>query len=351
VNAVHLVVPAGMRDPRRPSGGNVYDRCLARGLRDRAWTVHEWAVAGDWPRPDAAARAGLERCLEGIPDDAVVLLDGLVASSVPDLLARHRDRLRHVVLVHMPLGHGGAGESRHTERVALTDARAVLTTSNWTRDWLVATYALAAGLVHVARPGVDDAVRSLGTPTGGALLCVAAVIPPKGQDDLVAALAAMADLPWTCTFVGTLERDPAFVAGLVRAARAAGIEDRVHLVGTATRSEVDTHYRRSDLLVLPSRAETYGMVAAEALSHAVPVVATDVGGVPEAFGAAVGGDLPGCLVPADDPVALAAALRGWLADADLRQRWRGAAMSRSARLPGWPATAARVADVLAGVAT
>ena len=350
MNAVHLVVPAGIRDPRRPSGGNVYDRCLARGLRDRAWTVHEWAVTGDWPRPDAAARAGLEQCLEGIPDDAVVLIDGLVASSVPDLLARHRDRLRHVVLVHMPLGHGGAGESRHTERVTLTDARAVLTTSNWTRDWLVATYALAAGLVHVARPGVDDAVRSLGTPSGGALLCVAAVIPPKGQDVLVAALAAIVDLPWTCTFVGTLERDPAFVAGLVRAARAAGIEDRVHLVGTATRSEVDTHYRRSDLLVLPSRAETYGMVAAEALSHAVPVVASDVGGVPEAFGPVVGGDLPGCLVPADDPGALAAVLRTWLTDGDLRQRWRGTAMSRSARLPGWPATAARVADVLVGVA-
>ena len=112
VNAVHLVVPAGIRDPRRPSGGNVYDRCLARVLRDRAWTVHESAVTGDWPRPDAGAGDGLERCLEGIPDDAVVLLDGLVASSVPDLLARHRDRLRQVVLVHMPLGHAGAEEAR-----------------------------------------------------------------------------------------------------------------------------------------------------------------------------------------------------------------------------------------------
>ena len=198
MNAVHLVVPDGIRDPRRPSGGNVYDRCLARALRERAWTVHEWPVAGDWPRPDAGARDALARCLDEIPDDAVVLIDGLVGSCVPDLLARHRERLRHVLLVHMPLGHGGVGE-RHTERVALAGARAVLTTSDWTRDWLVATYALAAGLVHVARPGVDDAVRSLGTPTGGALLCVAAVIPAKGQDVLVEALATMADLPWTCT--------------------------------------------------------------------------------------------------------------------------------------------------------
>ena len=68
------------------------------------------------------------------------------------------------------------------------------------------------------------------------------MIPPKGQDLLVAALGVIADLPWTCTFVGTLERDPAFVAGLVRDADAAGIGDRVHLVGTGTRAEVDTHY-------------------------------------------------------------------------------------------------------------
>ena len=350
MNAVHLVVPDGIRDPRRPSGGNVYDRCLARALRERAWTVHEWPVAGDWPRPDAGARDALARCLDEIPDDAVVLIDGLVGSCVPDLLARHRERLRHVLLVHMPLGHGGVGE-RHTERDALAGARAVLTTSGWTRDWLVATYALAAGLVHVARPGVDDGVRSLGTPTGGALLCVAAVIPAKGQDVLVEALATLGDLPWTCTVVGTLERDPAFVAGLVRDTRAAGIADRVRLVGTGTRSEVDTHFRRSDLLVLPSRAETYGMVAAEALSHAVPVVASDVGGVPEALCPAQDGERPGCLVPADDPEALAEALRTWLTDADLRRRWRGAAMVCSTRLPGWSTTAARVADVLAGVAS
>ena len=149
-----------------------------------------------------------------------------------------------------------------------------------------------------------------------------------------------------------MERDPEFVAGLFRVRGPAGIGDRLRLVGTATRAEVDTHFRRSDLLVLPSRAETYGMVAAEALSHAVPVLASDVGGVPEALGLGFDGEPPGCLVPAGDPVALAAVVLGaWLLEADLRRRWRGAAMARSAALPGWPATAARVADALLGVAT
>ncbi|MET1059562.1 MAG: glycosyltransferase family 4 protein [Nocardioides sp.] len=350
MNAVHLVVPADIRDPRRPSGGNVYDRCLSRALRDRGWVVHEWAVSGAWPRPDAAARAALGQRMRRIPDGAVVLLDGLVASSVPDLLAPHADRLRQVVLVHLPLGHAGAAEVRRAERDALAGARAVLTTSRWTRDWLVATYALASGRVHVAPPGIDGAARALGTPTGGALLCVAAVIRPKGQDVLLSALVSLDDLPWTCTFVGSLERDPAYVAELVCRARWAGLDDRVRLVGPGSRSEVDLHYARSDLLVLPSRGETYGMVAAEAVSRGLPVVASRVGGVAEAVGRAAGGARPGRLVRVDDPAALAAALRSWLTDPDLRRRWRGAAMSRAGRLPGWPATAATVADVLTEVA-
>ena len=51
------------------------------------------------------------------------------------------------------------------------------------------------------------------------------------------------------------------------------------------------------MLVLPSRKETYGMVVTEALSRGIPVIASDVGGVPEALGAAPGGAQPGLLVP------------------------------------------------------
>jgi glycosyltransferase involved in cell wall biosynthesis len=92
------------------------------------------------------------------------------------------------------------------------------------------------------------------------------------------------------------------------------------------------------------------MAVAEALAHGVPVLATAVGGVPEALGRAPDGSLPGLLVPPDDPAALTAALRCWLDDADLRQRLRGAARGRRPALTGWPATAERVSAVLTAVA-
>ena len=83
-------------------------------------------------------------------------------------------------------------------------------------------------------------------------------------------------------------------------------------------------YRASDLLVLPSRLEAYGMVVTEALAAGLPVVATAVGGVPEALGRTASG-LPGRLVPPDDPAALAEVLGAWLRDAGLRARLRTAA--------------------------
>jgi len=57
MNDVHVVVPYGIDDPRRPSGGNVYDRRACRGLAALGWSVHEHTVPGRWPRPDAPARA------------------------------------------------------------------------------------------------------------------------------------------------------------------------------------------------------------------------------------------------------------------------------------------------------
>jgi glycosyltransferase involved in cell wall biosynthesis len=102
--------------------------------------------------------------------------------------------------------------------------------------------------------------------------------------------------------------------------------------------------------VLPSHAETYGMVVTEALARGLPVLATEVGGVTEALGHGDDGTRPGLLVPPGDTAALGAALRAWLEDAELRDRLRRAARERRGTLRPWAATGSVVADVLAGVA-
>jgi glycosyltransferase involved in cell wall biosynthesis len=348
VRTVWFVVPDGIDDPARPSGGNTYDRRLREALGARGWTVRECPVTGFWDGPDAAAFAALAAALREIPAGAVVLLDGLVASAAPEVLAPEATRLRLVVLVHMPLSHRPTDdEAREKEHAALAGAAATVTTSEWTRRLLLDLYDLPADRVHVAEPGVEPAAPARGTEAGEALLCVGAVSPAKGHDLLLTALESLADLPWQCICVGRLDRDPAFAENLRRRAADAGLDERVAFTGPHTGADLDRDYATADLLVMPSRAETYGMVVTEALAHAIPVVAADVGGVDEALGQTEDGARPGLLVAPEDPPALAAALRAWLTDADLRTGLRRAAAARRETLPTWSDTAATVADVLA----
>ena len=347
-NEVHVVVPATIDDPGTPSGGNVYDRRVCNGLALAGWAVHEHPVVGSWPFASRASLDALSATLAGMPDDAVVLVDGLVASAVPDVLVPHSSRLRVVVLMHMPLGQPGTGgtSARDAECRVVSSAAAVVTTSEWTRRWLLDHYPLSAGRVHVARPGTDAADPAPGTSSGGELLCVAAVTPTKGHDLLVEALAQLRDLGWRCVCVGDLTRDAGFVKQVRGSARDLDIADRVHLVGPRAHDELDASYATADALVLATRVESYGMVVTEALARGLPVVATCAGGVPEALGELPGGRRPGLLVPPDDPDALAVALRRWLVDDELRRGLRDAARARRASMTGWATTTRLVAGAL-----
>ena len=340
-------MPAGIDDPALPSGGNTYDRRVLDGLRALGWLVTEHEVSGPWPRPDAAALARLTAVVSAVPDGALLLVDGLVASAAHGVLVAAADRVRLVVLVHLPLGPYDPAAAAEEGRV-LSTATAVVTTSGWTRDVLLDAYALAPTRVHVARPGVDRAAPGAGSADGGQLLCVGAVSVHKGHPDLVAALELVPDLAWSCALVGALTREPDLVDLLRRRLEASALIGRVHLVGPLGGADLERAYAAADLLVLPSRVETYGMVVTEALARGVPVLATDVGGVPEALGETPEGP-PGLLVPAGRPGALAGALRSWLTDRDLRRRLGRRALARRETLSPWSETAERVSAVLDGV--
>lgn len=339
---LHVVLPGDIDDPAAPSGGNTYDRRVLTGLAATR-EVHEIAVAAPWPYPSARDAARLAAELGALPDGATTLLDGLVACAVPEVVEAEADRLDLVVLVHLPLGDetGAAPELPGLERRTLHAARSVVATSTGAARRIETLHDLPAGSVHVAPPGVDPAPLATGGATGGRLLCVAAVTPRKAQDVLAEALRTLDDLDVACVCVGALDRDPDFTA---RVRALAG--DRIHFAGTRTSAALESSYAAADLLVLPSRAETYGMVVTEALARGIPVLGTTVEGVPEALGQAPDGTVPGGLVPPGDVQSLATALRRWLTDAGLRRSWRAAARARRAGLRGWDETTRRLSEVL-----
>jgi glycosyltransferase involved in cell wall biosynthesis len=351
-DAVHVVLPGDVDDPARPSGGNVYDRRVCDGLAAAGRKVHEHAIAGTWPRPDAAARAELARVLATAPDGALVLLDGLVACGVPDVVVPQAHRLRLAVLVHLPLGDERGQQPGHAavldarERETLRAAGTVVATSDWTAHRLVAHHGLPAHRVHVVTPGADPAPLATGTDGATGLLCVGSVTPTKGQDLLVEALAAVADLPWHCECVGPLGRDGAFVDALRDRIAHHGLAGRVRLTGPRTGAPLAAAYAAADLVVLPSRTESYGMVVTEALARGIPVLAAAVDGVPQTVGHTAGGRVPGLLVDPADPAGIAAALRCWFGDEDLRRTLRDAAAERRGTLPGWEVTSRCLAEAL-----
>ncbi len=345
---VHVVVPGDVDDVARCSGGNAYDRRLCRDLAAGGRPVHERAVAGPWPHPDAAARAALAGALAVLPDGAAVLVDGLVACGVPEVVVPAARRLALVVLVHLPLGDeaGAAPELVARERATLAAAAGVVATSPWTARRLAALHGLDPARIAVAAPGVDPAPLAPGTDGASHLLCVGSVTPTKGQDLLVEALARTAGLPWTCDLVGPVRRDPAHAGAVADAAAHHGLADRVRLAGPRVGADLDAAYAAADLLVVPSRAETYGMVVTEALARGIPVLATDAGGLPETLGHDPSGRVPGLVVPADDIAALGVALCDWLTDPVLRNGLRQSARERRGMLHGWEVTSRCVVELL-----
>ena len=161
-----------------------------------------------------------------------------------------------------------------------------------------------------ARPGMRAAARSeLGIPPSVPLAITVAVLrPPKGIDDMLAAMPAvfdrMPDLHYLVVGEGPARRD------LERLISEHGLDDRVILAGN--RSDVSGMLAAADVFVLPSHTEALPTAVAEAMAAGLPVVATRVGGTPEMVDRDTG-----ILVEPGDRHGLAAAVVNILVDADM----------------------------------
>jgi glycosyltransferase involved in cell wall biosynthesis len=236
--------------------------------------------------------------------------------------------------VHLPLREEhpdlAAGEA-----AVLRAAATVIATSPWT--------ARRIGADVVATPGVDPAPLAAGTDGAHRLLCLGALSPTKGQDLLVEALAALREHPWTLDLVGPTGRAPGFVADLRATIARHGLTDRVRIPGPRTGVGLDGTWHATDLLVAPSRVETYGMVVTEAFARGIPVVASSAGGLPDTVANG------GVLTPPEDVPALVAALRRWFAERAHRDGLRISASSQRCSLSAWTQTSRRVDRALAGL--
>jgi glycosyltransferase involved in cell wall biosynthesis len=333
-------------DLATPTGGYVYDRRIVAELAALAWQIEVLDLGDDFPHAAAAARAAAGARLAALPRGLPIVIDGLAFGALPEAAEALHASHSVVALVHHPLAleaglsAADAARLRASERAALAAARHVVTTSTATARLLAADYQVPSERLSVVEPGTDRVeVRPRQQDGAVVLLAVGSVIPRKGYDVLVAALARLRHLSWRLVIAGDCGRSPETFQRLQADIADLGLAERVTLLGAVPHDELASLYAASDLFVLPSRFEGYGMAYAEAIAHGLPVIGTTAGAVPQT----VPGDA-GVLLPPDDVDALAASLRQLVESQDARERL--AAGARAHAFPSWQEQGARFARVL-----
>ena len=345
VKELAFVVPGELSTP---TGGYAYDRRIIEELRSAGWTVEVVSLADAFPHPTVAQRKAAVTRLLAIPKGRAVVVDGLAYGVLPEAAVEICCERPVIALVHHPLAletglsDEQATRLRFSERDALACARRVIVTSAATARVLVASYGVPKEKITVAPPGTDIAAAAQARTEGIVrLLAVGSIVPRKGYDVLIAALAALSELPWTLSIAGDRTRNPSCAAQLENDIARFGLANRVALRGAVSDADLAELYQGADLFVLPSRFEGYGMAFAEALAHGLPVIGTTAGAIPETVPEGAG-----VLVPPDDAQLLAAALRRLIENVDERRRMSACALAASTEQPTWSASAKLFAQAI-----
>jgi glycosyltransferase involved in cell wall biosynthesis len=336
-------------DLKSTTGGYAYDRRVIELLPDFGVPVSVLALPDSFPNPSPGDLTKTGRLLKAKQADAVAVIDGLAFGAFSESLIAGLEG-RVIALVHHPLfletglAHTRKVELKANEESALRRANHIVVTSHATKRILVDIMGLPSNKVTVAEPGTDPAQRATGTGAPLQILSVGAVLPRKGYDVLINALAPLQDLDWRLTIAGALDRHADAVAAVQNAIRKHGLENRVTLAGKVVPATLERHYDSADLFVSASLFEGYGMVLAEAMARGLPMVIAAGGAAAE-----TAGDAAALHVEAGNVPALTAALKRALTDKKLRNRLADAAWEAGRTLPTWHETARRIAAVILGL--
>jgi len=341
-------------DLTTPTGGYAYDRKIIEGLERLGWRIQLISLGDGYPFPThsqvAFAKSSLMKLSEGVP----MVIDGLALGVLPDLATELAKRHPLVALIHHPLAFElGLTEVEIkslmlSETQALQQVNQVIVTSPATGRDLSEHFGITPKIIDVVLPGTDrNPFQPIKIQKNSDhlepvhLLSVRSIIPRKGFDYLMAALAPLLDLKWTLTIAGDTSRNTAAYERLLIDIKTFHLEGRIKVLGVVSNQELDVLYANADMFVLPSLFEGYGMVYAEAMSYGLPIIATTGGAIPDTVPSEAG-----LLVPPGDIPNLTAALKTLIQDSSYRSRLSDGALQAASKQPTWDQASQQFATVL-----
>lgn len=339
-------------DLATPTGGYAYDRRMIAELKALGWQVDVIGLGDGFPRPSAEQKAFAQARLAEVKKGTPIVIDGLAFGVLPEAArALYRDYpliglVHHPLALETGLSSADAAAMKVSEKAALAATQAVIATSDLTGRMLAQDYDVPFGRITVAPPGTDR-VAACAAKAGETvqLLSIGSIVPRKGYDVLIAALAAIADLPWRLSIAGDRTRNVDAAARLDADIAHYKLDDRIDVLGAVSDETIAELYSQSDVFVLASRFEGYGMVFTEALARGLPVIGTTGGAIPETVPKDAG-----ILVPPDDTKALAEALSEIIISAEKREHLAAAARASAVQLPAWQDSAKLFAKAIEAVA-
>lgn len=313
-----------------------YEHQLVTALRRQGHMAEVHALSG----PDAA-EALLSRLHGARP-----IVDGL---ALP-FLAAHQEWLRANRAVGLirhpsPLSPDIPAEERillrRQEQALLPLLDHVIVTSDAVTERLQNEFGVSRARISVVVAGVPDAPRASGSGGPGcSVLSVGALVPRKGHDILIRALARLVDLEWTLHIAGTPDRHPAHAAALRDLVKDLRVGSQVSFVDTNT-NDIEALWRQADLFALATHWEGYPEAVAEALRRGLPV-AVAAGGATDQL---VPQDA-GVVCAPGDANGLSTAMRRLIFDQPLRTDMAEAAWQFGRTLPNWATQARRFIDAI-----
>ncbi len=256
---------------------------------------------------------------------------------------RYVKRTKIVVIVHLLWWKAAKGTLKayfikSVERIMLKNADLIIANSKHTKEEIKGM-GIPGEFIEVVYPGFDlplssmERKKSYHTHKGNSikLLSVANCSPLKGLDTLIEAIHRLDNPAIALDVVGDDNFDLNYCKRIKEKVLACELEKRVIFHGLMEPKNLSGFYSEADIFVLPPFYESLGIVFAEAMSFGLPIIATNVGGIPEL----VEDGENGFLVPPGDIDSLVEAIDKLASDAELRERFGRRGYEKSKKLNTW----------------